>query len=205
MEKKKQNKLFTIIFFIVIIVVSAFAVYNMLTQVRPELTINGQLVRVGMTVQDLTDAGFSVGLSMSGRGGLDLDVQPKVPGESYSSTSYYIFKDGEYTNVSFSVCNKKVDSCNFKDSRVYAFSYYSRFNFSDTKVLVNGVDVGGMDKKEALAAFEKLGIKFDGDDKDEFLNTDYGFIIGKSGDYSYELETDDANKVIESIRAKQRL
>ncbi len=96
-------------------------------------------------------------------------------------------------------------SCDFEDSRIYSFSYNSRFKLSDTEVLVNGINVGGMEKEEALLAFEKLGVKFDDDNKEEFLNGEYGFIIGKSGDYSFELETDDANEVIESIRVKLRV
>lgn len=205
MEKKKQNKLFSIIFSIVVVAVAVIAAIYLMNQIRPEVSIDGQTLRVGMTVQELTDAGFSVGISMTGSGGLNLDVQPQVPGEKYSSTRYYIFKDGEYTNVDFSVYNKNVDSCDFKDSRIYSFSFASRFKFSDTEVLVNGINVGGMEKEEALLAFEKLGVKFDGDDKEEFLNGEYGFIIGKSGEYSFELETDDANKVIESIKARQRV
>lgn len=205
MDKKKQNKLFNIVFGIAVVVVAVIAAVYLLNQVKPEVTIDGQTLRVGMTVQELTDAGFSVGISITGSGGLDLDSQPQVPGEKYSSTSYYIFKDGEYTNVDFSVYNKSVNSCDFKDSRIYAFSFSSRFNFSDTEVSVNGIDVGGMEKEEALLAFEKLGVKFDSDDKEEFLSGEYGFIIGKSGDYSFELETDDDNEVIESIRVKQRV
>ncbi len=205
MEKKKTNKLFSIIFSVVVVAVVVIVVINRINQVKPEVSLDGQTLSVGMTVQELTDAGFSVGISMTGSGGLDLDVQPQVPGEKYSSTSYYIFKDGEYTNVSFSVYNKSVNSCDFKDSRIYSFSLSSYFRFSDTEVLVNGINVGGMEKEEALLAFEELGVKFDADDKEEFLNGEYGFIIGKSGDYSYELETDDANEVIESIRAKQRV
>ncbi|MBQ8194304.1 MAG: hypothetical protein IJZ47_02960 [Oscillospiraceae bacterium] len=205
MEKKKQNKFFNIVFSVVIVVVAVIAAINLLNQVKPEVSIDGQTLSVGMTVQELTDAGFSVGISMKGSGGLDLDAQPQVPGEKYSSTSYYIFKDGEYTNVDFSVYNKSVNSCDFKDSRIYAFSFSSRLNFSDTEVSINGIDVGGMEKEEALLAFEKLGVKFDNDDKEEFLSGEYGFIIGKSGDYSFELETDDDKEVIESIRAKQRV
>ncbi len=205
MDKKKQNKLFNIVFGIAVVVVAVIAAVYLLNQVKPEVSIDGQTLRVGMTVQELTDAGFSVGISITGSGGLDLDSQPQVPGEKYSSTSYYIFKDGEYTNVDFSVYNKSVNSCDFKDSRIYAFSFSSRFNFSDTEVSVNGIDVGGMEKEEALLAFEKLGVKFDSDDKEEFLSGEYGFIIGKSGDYSFELETDDDNEVIESIRVKQRV
>ena len=205
MDQKKQNKLFNIILGVVIVAVAAVAAINMLNQVRPEISIDGKTLSVGMTVQELTDAGFSVGISMSGSGGLDLDAQAKVPGEKYSSTPYYIFKDGEYTNASFSVYNKSVNACDFKDSRIYYFSFSSRYNFSDTEVLVNGIDVGGMEKEEALLAFEKLGVKFDSDDKDEFLNSDYGFIIGKSGDYSFELNADDDKKVIESIRVKMKV
>ena len=205
MEKKKQNKLFNIVFSVVIVLIAVIAAINLLNQVKPEVSIDGQTLSVGMTVQELTDAGFSVGISMRGSGGLDLDAQPQVPGEKYSSTFYYIFKDGEYINVDFSVYNKSVNSCDFKDSRIYAFSFSSRFNSSDTEVSINGIDVGGMEKEDALLAFEKLGVKFDNDDKEEFLSGEYGFIIGKSGDYSFELETDDDKEVIESIRAKQRV
>ncbi len=205
MEKKKQNKLFSIIFGVLVVAIAAFAVINMINQVKPEVTINGTTLRTGMTVQELTEAGFSVGLSMTGGGGLNLDVQPQVPGEKYSSTSYYIFKDGEYTNVDFSVYNRSVNSCDFKDSKIYAFSFSSRYSFSDTEVLVNGIDVGGMEKEEALLAFEKLGVKFDNDDKEEFLSGEYGFIIGKSGEYSYEFDTDDAKQVIASVRVKLRV
>ncbi len=205
MDKKKQNKLFNIVFGIGVVVVAVIAAIYLLNQVKPEVTIDGQTLGVGMTVQELTDAGFTVGISVKGRGDLDLDSQPQVPGETYSSTSYYIFKDGEYTNVDFSVYNKSVNSCDFQDSRIYAFSFSSRYSFSDTEVSVNGIDVGGMEKEEALLAFEKLGVKFDNDDKEEFLSGDYGFIIGKSGDYSFELEADDDDEVIESIRVKKRL
>lgn len=205
MEKKKQNKLFEVIFAIIVIVVLAIAVINMLNRVKPEVSIDDQTLSVGMTVQELIDAGFSVGISMTGSGDLDLDAQPQVPGEKYSSTAYCIFKDGEYTNVDFSVYNKSVNSCDFKDSRIYAFSYRSRLKFSDAEVLINGIDVGGMEKEEALIAFEELGVTFDDDDKEEFLSGEYGFIIGKSSEYSFELETDDNHEVIESIRAKQRV
>ncbi len=205
MEQKKQNKLFNIIFGVFVVAVVVIAAIYLKNQVKPEVSINGQTLRVGMTVQDLVDAGFSVGISMTGSGGLNLDVQPQVPGEKYSSTSYYIFKDGEYTNVAFSVYNRSVNSCDFKDSKIYSFYFYSGFNFADTEVLVNGISVGGMDKEEALQAFEKLGVKFDKEDKEEFLSGEFGFIIGKSGEYSFELETDDANEVIESIRVKLKV
>lgn len=204
-QKQKQNKLFNIVFSVVVVAVVVIAAINMINQVKPEISIGGQTLRTGMTVQELTDAGFTVGISMTGSGGLNLDVQPQVPGEKYSSTPYYIFKDGEYTNVDFSVYNKDVNSCDFKDSRIYSFSFSSRFNFSNTEVLVNGIKVGGMEKEEALAAFEKLGVKFDSDDKEELLSGERGFIIGKSGEYSFELETDDAKEVIESIRVKRRV
>ena len=205
MEQKKKNKSFNLIFGVIVVVVAIIAVINLKKQVKPEVSIDGQTLKVGMTVQDLVDAGFSVGISMSGSGGLNLDVQPQVPGEKYSSTPYYIFKDGEYTNVDFSVYNGNVNSCDFKDSKIYSFSFSSRFNFSNTEVLVNGIDIGGMEKEEAIAALEKLGVKFDKDDKEEFLSGEYGFIIGKAGDFSFELETDDANEVIESVRAKRRV
>ena len=205
MEQKKKNKSFNLIFGVIVVVVAIIAVINLKKQVKPEVSIDGQTLKVGMTVQDLVDAGFSVGISMSGSGGLNLDVQPQVPGEKYSSTPYYIFKDGEYTNVDFSVYNGNVNSCDFKDSKIYSFSFSSRFNFSNTEVLVNGIDIVGMEKEEAIAALEKLGVKFDKDDKEEFLSGEYGFIIGKAGDFSFELETDDANEVIESVRAKRRV
>ena len=203
-EQKKQNKSFNMILSVFIVAIVVIAAINLKNQVKPEVSINGQTLKLTMTVQDLVDTGFTVGISMKGTGGLDLDSQPQVPGEKYSSTSYYIFKDGEYTNVDFSVYNRSVNSCDFKDSRIYDFTFFN-FSSSDTEVLINGIDIGGMEKEEALQAFEKLGVKFDKDDKEEFLSGERGFIIGKSGDYSFEIDTDDAKEVIESIRVKLRL
>ena len=205
MEKEKQNKLISIIFGVVILAVAAIAAINLTNKVHPEVSVNGQILRVGMTVQELIDAGFSVGISTTGKGNLNLDVQPQIPGEKYSSTPYYIFKDGEYTNANFRVYNKNVNSCDFKDSRIYSFSFTSRFNFNNTEVLVNGINVSEMKKEEAILAFEKLGVKFDKDDREKFLNGDSSFIIGKSGDYSFELKADDANEVIQDITAKKRV
>ena len=205
MEKLFQSKLFSIILSVVIIVAAAIYAINMITQMKPEVSIDGEVLRTGMTVEDLAASGFSVGISMTGSGGLDLEVQPDVPAQTRSSKTYYIFKDGEYTNVSFGIYNNGKESCEFKDSRVCYYSCRFRFAFSDTEVLVNGIDVGGMDKEDAITAFEELGVKFDKDDKEEFLNSDYGFIIGKSGEYSFELETDDDKKTIESIRVNRKV
>lgn len=205
MEKKKQNKLFSVILSAVIIIVAAFAAIKMITQLKPEISVDGAILGIGMTVQELTEAGFSVGIKMSGNGGLNLDAQPQVPAQKYITDTFYLYKDGEYTNVSFRVYNNKKNSCDFKDSRVFSYSFNSRFNFSETKVLVNGIDVGGMDKEDALNAFEELGVKFDNAEKEEILSGEFGFIIGKSGEYSFELETDDAKKAIESITVKRRV
>lgn len=205
MEEKKNNKLFSIIISIAIIVVAAISGISLLNQVKPEVTINGQTLRVGMTVQELVDSGFTLGLSITGNGGLNLSVQPQVPGEKYSSTPYYIYKDGEYMDVKFSVYNPNVNSCDFADSKIYSFSFNSRFKSPDVECLVNGINVAGMEKEKALQEFENLGVKFDADDKQKFLNGDNGFIIGKSGNYSFELETDDAKKVIESVTVKNRV
>ena len=204
-EKKKQNKLFNLVFAAIVIVVVVVVIINRLNIVKPQVTIDDETLSVGMTVEKLVDAGFTVGLSMTGSGDLDLDSQPKVPGEKYSSTPYYIFKDGEYTNVTFSVYNRSVNACEFEKSRIYAFSYSARFNFSGTEVLINDIEIGGMDVDDAIEELEDLGVKFDDDKKEEFLDGDYGFIIGNSGDYSFEINADDAGEVIESIRVKLKV
>lgn len=56
-----------------------------------------------------------------------------------------------------------------------------------------------MTKEEAVAAFEELGVKFDADDKKEFLNGEIGIVIGKSGDFSFALEADYEKKAIEFV------
>ena len=205
MENKKSSKLFSIIFSAIVIVVAVISGISMLNQVKPEVTIDGKTLHVGMTVQELIDKGFTVGISITGKGGLNLDVQPQIPGEKYTSTSYYIFKDGKYMDVKFSVYNKSVNSCDFKDSRIYTYSFNSRFKSTDTEVLVNKINIEGKDKKEVLTAVEKLGVKFDKADKKEFLNGNDSFIIGTSGKYSFELTTDNAKKVIENITVKHRV
>lgn len=107
--------------------------------------------------------------------------------------------------VDFSVCNTNVNSCDFKDSKIYTFHFNSRLNFSGIELLVNGINIDGMEKEDALSAFKKLGVKFDKEDKKKFLRGESRFIIGKSEDYSFELETYDANDAIESIRIRMRV
>ena len=78
-------------------------------------------------------------------------------------------------------------------------------NNHKTILIVEPVENLAEEKEKALQEFENLGVKFDADDKQKFLNGDNGFIIGKSGNYSFELETDDAKKVIESVTVKNRV
>jgi len=194
-KQKKANKSFNIAFAIFVGIVIIIGVIYMLKLVKPEVTINGEKLKVGMKVQDLVDAGFSVGLTMNGGGGLNLDVQPKVPGESYSSKSYYIFAEdeygrAEYTGVSFSVYNRNTNACDFEDSKIYRFDYMLGSKFEERDVLINGIDFTGMDKEDAIHAFEEKGVKFDKDEKEEFLSGKIGILIGKSGDYYFKLQED---------------
>ncbi len=204
MEQKKKNKSFDIVFGIFVVMVVVISVIYARTRVQPEVTIDGKTLKVGMKVQDLVDAGFSVGTSFTGFGGADLDAQSKVPGESYSTKRYYVFLDGEYTNVDFMVYNSKVDSCDFKESRIYSFSF-GIYKFSEVDVLVNGIDLDGMKKEDAVLAFEEKGIKFDEKDKEEFFSGESSIIFGKSGDYSFMLESDYEKKGIESVEVKRKL
>ena len=48
----------------------------------------------------------------------------------------------------------------------------------------------GMSKEDAVAAMEEMGIKFDANDKDEFLSGEINIVIGKSGETSFYIETD---------------
>ena len=205
MEQKKKGKLFKFVMPILVVILVVITTIYMKKQVRPVVSINGQKVWVGMTVQELVDEGFSVGLTAYDGGILNLDVQPQVPGETHNPNHYHVYKDEEFMMVDFSVCNTNVNSCDFKESKIYTFHFNPHLNFSGIELLVNGINVVGMEKKEALSAFEKLGVKFDKEEKEEFLSGKSGFIIGKSGDYSFELETYDANEVIESIRVRMRV
>ena len=71
--------------------------------------------------------------------------------------------------------------------------------------MVNGIDFCGMDKEAAVAAFEELGVKFDKDDKEEFLSGEIGILIGKSGDFFFTLEDDYEKKVIEKVEVELKV
>lgn len=157
-----------------------------------------------MTVQELIDAGFVVDDSMSGRGDMNIDNQPKIPGESYTSKFYYLFVPDEYgyykyANIVFHVYNKSVNAVEFKDSKVYAYRYDPSYALSGASVLINDIDFTDMNKEEAISAFEELVIKFDSDEKEEFMNNERHIIFGESGDYSYIIETDYDGETITNI------
>ena len=205
MEQKKEDKKFRIGLALLMVVVVIVAVLYSRSVVKPEVTINGKNLRTSMTVQDLVGEGFLVSLSSSGKGNLNIATEEQVPGEKYTTTPYYILANGESTNVNFRVYNKDVNACAFKDSKIYSFTYHVGSKFGKAEVLINGIDFDGMTKEEAVAAFEELGVKFDADDKKEFLNGEIGIVIGKSGDFSFTLEADYEKKAIEFVEVKFRV
>jgi len=209
-RQKKSNKLFEVLMLILFIGLGVGYFFYMKGMVKPVVSINGTELTVNMTVQELVDAGFTVDDSMSGRGDMDLDAQPQIPGESYTSTFYYVYaKDqngyNEYANVVFHVFNKGVNSVDFKDSQIYAYRYDPSFEFSKASVLVNGIDFVGLSKEETVAALEELGVKFKAEDKEEFMNGESHIIFGKSGDYSYMIETDIHEDVVTNIESKRNV
>ena len=209
-QKKKSNKLVEVVMLLLFVGVIAGYIFYTKGMVKPVVSVNGTELTVGMTVQELVDAGFTVGDSIVGSGDLNLDAQPQIPGESYTSVFYYVYtKDQngfeEYANVVFHVYNESVNSVDFKDSRIYAFRYDPSYDFGKTSVLVNGIDFAGLDKAEAVAALEEIGIKFDAGKKDEFLNGGSHIVFGKSGDYSYMIETDTQGDTVVNIEAKRNV
>lgn len=209
-KQKKSNKLSELLLLVLVIVVGVGYFFYMKGMVKPVVSINGTDLTVGMTVQELVDAGFTVGDSISGRGDMDLGAQSQIPGESYTSTFYYVYtKDqngyDEYANVVFHVYNKSVNSADLKDCRIYAYRYDPSFEFSKASVLVNGIDFAGLSKEETIAALEEQGIKFKADDKEEFMSGESHIIFGKSGDYSYMIETDIHEDVVTNIEAKRNV
>ena len=204
-EKKKQDKSFNIVFGIFMVAVVILGALYIKSVVKPEVTINGKTLKPGMTVQELVGQGFTLSTSSAGEGSVNIATEKQIPGEKYSTTPYYMFVNGEDTNVNFRVYNKDVNSCAFKDSKIYSFTYHAGVKFNKAKVLVNGIDFCGMDKEAAVAAFEELGVKFDKDDKEEFLSGEIGILIGKSGDFSFTLEDDYEKKVIEFVEVKLKV
>lgn len=76
---------------------------------------------------------------------------------------------------------------------------------SKATVLINGIDFAGLSKGEAIVALEELGVKFEAEDKEEFMNGESHIIFGKSGDYSYIIETDIHEDVVTNIEAKRNV
>ena len=209
-KQKKSNKLFELFLMLLFIGLAVGYFFYVKGMVKPIVSINGTELTVNMTVQELLDAGFTVGDSIVGSGDLDLDAQPQIPGESYTSAFYYVYtKDqngyDEYANIVFHVFNKDVNSVDFKDSQIYAYRYDPSFELSKATVLINGIDFAGLSKGEAIVALEELGVKFEAEDKEEFMNGENHIIFGKSGDYSYIIETDIHEDVVTNIEAKRNV
>ncbi len=209
-EKKQKSKSSNLLFivFILILIVGAFFYFKGI--VKPKVNVNGTTLTINMTVQELVDAGFAIDDSLRGSGDMDINMQPDMPGESYTSTFYYLYAPNEhgrydYANVIFSVFNKGVNSVEFKDCQIYSYRYDPSFQLSDVPVLINDIDFANVTKEEAIAAIEELGVKFDKDDKEEFMNDERHIIFGHTGDYSFIIETDYTTGEVTNIEVKRDL
>lgn len=206
-KKKKKNIGFDIFLVLLILgVVGGVFLYSR-GLVKTQATINGTEISANMTVQEVLDAGFAIDTSMSGSGDTDLKGYADIPGESYTSTFYYLFaKDAygyyEYANIIIQLYNPDVNSADFKDCKIYSIQTDPSYSFSSAEVLLLGVDFTGMSKEEAVTAMEDLGIKFDADDKEEFLSGEKNIVIGKSGETSFYIETDYDGKTVTNVEAR---
>ena len=209
-SKKKKNVGFDIFLVLLIVGIVAGAFIYTRGLVKAEATVNGVEISANMTVQEVLDAGFAIDVKMSGSGDTSLNGYADIPGESYSSTFYYLFAEDdygyyEYANVIIQLYNPEVNSADFKDCKIYSIQSDPSYRFSDTEVLFNGVNFVGMSKEEAVVAMEEMGIKFDADDKAEFLDGEINIVIGKSGETSFYIETDYDGKTVNNIVARKKV
>lgn len=207
-KKRKKTNLIFDIFLVVLLVGGYFFIKG--TVVKPVVNVNGTNLTVNMTVQELEDAGFAFDDSIAGRGDMDLDMQPDIPGESYSSKFYYLYVPDQYgyyryANVVFQVFNSSVNSVDFRESQIYSYQYDPSFQLSNVPVLINDIDFANVNKEDAILAMEELGVKFDKDEKEEFMNGERNIIFGESGDFSYIIETDYDGQVVTNIEVKRDL
>lgn len=206
-EQKKGDKSFRFGMPLLILAIIVGAFLYTRTLVDPDISVDGKKIDIHMTVQELLDAGFAIDDSIVGNGDLDVTKEPDIPGESYTSEFYYLYtKDQngyyEYANIVFHVFNKDVNSVEFKNSKVYAYRFDPSCQLSKASVLINDINFVGMSKEEAIAAFEDLGVKFDKNKKQEFINGDRAFLSGKSGSYSFIIETDVDKVTVTNIEIK---
>ena len=210
-QKKKDKISFLLTFLVIVAVGAGMFIYNRsIGNVAPKVVIDGVELTTSMTVQDLVDAGFEIRLSSNSYTSLSVEGHEKIPGESYTSTIYYLFKEtnnGVYrcTNVNFSVYNPSVNAADFAQSRVYRYVYYTDMSEDKFEVTINGVDFEGMTSEEAVAAFEETGLAFEEEDKQEFLSGEFSRLTGKPRDFYYRLSQDYEGMMLESVEVEKHI
>lgn len=175
-----------------LVLLLGYGVYLSLTkELPPEIVIDGKEFSTGDTIQDLLDAGFVIG--NADREVYDVEQLEEIKGKTYSAEFFYVGKEGkkgefEDTGIIVSLYNDSAVGCSFSQGKIYSFRYYLNSEDKSGKVTINGIDFSGMDKKEAVAAFEEKEMSFDEEKKEKFFNGESASLYVDSKDYFYILK-----------------
>lgn len=195
---------------VVVIVLAALLVYGIYLSntkdLPPEIVIDGKEFSTGDTVQDLLDAGFLIGNIE--KDAYDVEKLEDIKGKTYSAEFYCIGKEGkkgafEYTGVIVSLYNDSAVGCPFSQGKIYDFRYSTDPEDKTCDVTINGIDFSGMNKEEAVAAFEETGMPFEEDEKEDFFSGERGSLYADTKNYFYIL--DDYDGELDTIEVKKNL
>ncbi len=192
----------------VVIVLGYFACQKLNGGKKPEITLNDTKLSTDMTVQDILDKGFQVRASSTSDTNINANAV-SVPSNSYVVEHYYIFAENgndnwEYTNLYFSVYNASSSSIDFAEAKIYVYVYDATGD-SSAEVTINGVNFQGMSSEEAVEAFEKAGLKYDSDEKKEFLDGSKSLLYGKPTEYKYILEQDTSSEAVTYVKVEKNI
>ena len=118
----------------------------------------------------------------------------------YSIVNAEEVEDGEYeytkTGVYIALDNTKDDTYNASSLQIYKIKIDERRSCANNVIKLDGIEMKGLDAKEAVESISKNGVVFDEDKKERFLNNEIDMLYSDSVNYQYTIENSLVSKAL---------